>query len=275
VLTLYLIFVRDALRLTALSAGALVLFVGMLARLGVSQSVLHIPLMQLALFGFVFLSQKYAGKNIEWLLSLARRKTTLAWYNFALNVSLLAMTGAGLALVLLTMSRVADDDGSRRPFVLQPTRLLALSDLHGRALAVSVFILTTALFLCWNVVRPPDARNFARRQRFLLLAWVAGVMGFVFSVTRAEGALSAALSPLVLFVAGTAAVCLGTTYSTARALGASLRQRRAWMLVGGAIALAEVLVLVTVTLGDLRSGDPSVREQAARLFGPPASPSIP
>jgi uncharacterized membrane protein YdcZ (DUF606 family) len=162
---------------------------------------------------------------------------------------------------------LATEDSSRRPFVLQPTRLLDLPGLHGRALAVAVFVLTTTLSLCWSVSRPPDFRDFARRQRFLLLAWVAGVMGSVFLVTRAQTAPSVVVSPLVLFIAGTLALCVVTTYRTAKTLGTSLRQRRNWMIVGGALALAEAVVLVTVGVKDLRSGDPEIRGEAARLFG--------
>jgi hypothetical protein len=259
-------FVRDALRLTALSAAALVLLVTTLSRLGVSAARLQIPLLQLALFGVIFLSQKYVGRNLEWLLGLPHRKAALAWYNFALNLSLLSMAWAGVALVFGAGS-LAAEDSSRRPFVLQPSRLLDLPALHGRALAVAVFVLTSTLCLCWNVSRPPDFRDFARRQRFLLLAWTAGVLGFVFLVTRAQTAPSVVVSPYVLFVAGTLALCLGTTYRTANTLGTSRRQRRTWMIVGGAIALAEALVLVTIGVKDLRCDEPELRDEAARLFG--------
>jgi hypothetical protein len=275
VLRLYFIFLRDALRLTALSAAAYVLLAAALLRFGASAAALQIPLLQVALFGLLFLSRRYAGRNIEWILGLAQRKRALAWYNFALNLSHLAMISSATALVLFAIDSLSADSGWHPPFVLQPARLLDLPELHGRALAFALFILTAALFSCWTISRPPTASNFARRQRFLLLGWVTVASLFTYLTIRGHGALAAALSPLVLFAGGTGLVGVGATYSTAKALGTSLRQRRTWMTVGGAIALAEVLVLATLAMSDLRSGDPAIREQATRLLGTTASPSIP
>ena len=272
-LRLYLIFVGDALRLTAIGAGALMLLVIALAAFGVPAWVLPIPLLQFALFGFLWLSVRYTGRNLAWILGLPRRKASLAWFNFALNLSFFAMTSVAVGLVVAATEKLGPEGAARRPFVLQPVRLLAMSDLHGRALAIAVFLLTAIPFVCWSITRPPEARTFARRQRFLLLAWMTGTLSFMLVATRGTGPLSGALTPLVLFVAGTAAVSLIIPYSTANALGTSLRQRRAWTLVGGAIGLTEVLLVVAVTLGDLRSPDPGVRDQAARLFGPATTPA--
>src|SRR5580700_7722148 len=172
VLRLYFIFLRDALRLTALSAAAYVLLAAALLRFGASAAALQIPLLQVALFGLLFLSRRYAGRNIEWILGLAQRKRALAWYNFALNLSHLAMISSATALVLFAIDSLSADSGWHPPFVLQPARLLDLPELHGRALAFALFILTAALFSCWTISRPPTASNFARRQRFLLLGWV-------------------------------------------------------------------------------------------------------
>jgi hypothetical protein len=246
-----------------------------LASFGVPAAVLQIPLLQLALFGFLWLSVRCTGRNLAWMLGLPRRKASLAWFNFALNLSLFAMTSVAVGLVVVATEKLGPEGSARRPFVLQPVRLFAVSDLHGRALAIAVFLLTAIPFLCWSITRPPEARTFARRQRILLIAWMAGTLSFMLVATRGTGPLSAALTPLVLFVAGTAAVSLAIPYSTANALGASHRQRRAWTLVGGAIGLAEILLVVAVTLGDLRSADPGVREQAAQLFGPTTAPPAP
>jgi hypothetical protein len=76
-----------------------------------------------------------------------------------------------------------------------------------------------------------------------------------------------AISPLLIFIGGAALVCLSFPYSTAKMLGASRRQRRAWILAGAAIALAEVIGLVTLTVSDLASADLSVRREAGKLLG--------
>jgi hypothetical protein len=275
VLTLYFIFVRDALRLTALWAGAYILWAGALLRFGFSAPVVQMLLPQVTLVGLFFLSQRYAGRNTEWILGLSHRKTALAWYNFVLNLSLVAVAAGGVALVMFATDLLAPQRHMPVPFVLQARRLLDLQQLHGRELAFAVFLESGVLFCCWTVNRPPNTRDFAKRQRYLLLAWVAGVLGFVFEATRGEGALSRGVSPLLLFVIGTTAMGVGVTRSTAKALGASLRQRRVWMAIGGAIGLAEALLLVTISLADLRSADPAIREQAARLFGSPSSPLAP
>ena len=49
-----------------------------LAAFGVPAAVLQIPLLQLALFGFLSLSRRYTGRNLAWILGLPQRKAAPA-----------------------------------------------------------------------------------------------------------------------------------------------------------------------------------------------------
>jgi hypothetical protein len=134
------------------------------------------------------------------------------------------------------------------------------------------------LFTCGNVMRQPDAAERTRQKGRMLLGiliifmLIPVALGFASSLARPTSQPDA-VSPLLVFVAGMAIVCISMPYGTAKSLGTSVRQRRVWMLVGAAIAFVEIVALVAVTVSDLKSADPSVRKEAAKLLGSFAGPT--
>jgi hypothetical protein len=260
-LRLYLIFAADALRSTAKVGGAALLLSVTLARMGL-EDVLDMVTSQAPILGFMFLFPRYTNRNLGWMLGLPQRKRTLAWFNFGLNLSILAMIAAATALVVAATHAGRPPD-ARAPRVFLVARLLELGNLHGPWLATRTLVWTACLFLCWISARPVGPIAFGPRQRVVLTLWAAGALLFgAFVRGRIPG-----LSLMVLFALCMMAICTGVPYATGKALGTSLRQRRAWALVGAAIAVVEIVAVVVVNANDLRSPDPNVSRPAQHFFG--------
>jgi hypothetical protein len=262
VLRLYLIFAADALRSTAMVAGAALVLSVTLARLGI-EGVLDMATSQAPILGFVFLFPRYTNKNLGWMLGLPQRKRTLAWFNFGLNASILAMVVGATALVVAATHAARPPDPRAPRVFLDPARLLELGDLHGPWLATRTLVWTACLFLCWISSRPVGPIAFGPRQRAILTLWAASALLFgAFVHGRIPG-----LSLMVLFALCMMAICTGIPYATGKALGTSLRQRRAWALVGAVIAVVEIGAVVIVNANDLCSPDPNVSGPARHFFG--------
>jgi hypothetical protein len=271
----HLLSMLDALKLTA--AGVLLVFVviAAISRLGLEPMMMSMMLWPLAFFGYVLLSQRYVGRNLHWLLGLPLRKLTLAWFNFCLNLSLLVVVNIGCGAVVLATYVLLGDEATRKGAreLSQIARDVGyanlLSFLHRRPLAVMTFLTTLVLFMCWSVTRWPDAQDMVRARQTMgkrLLIVVALIffseMLFIGSLHRPN-----AVSPLLIFAAVASLVCLSVPYGAAKALGTSIRQRRAWMLVGGALAAFEILAIAGLAALDLDSSEPQARVEAAKLLG--------
>jgi len=277
VLRLYLIFLWDAVQVVAASVVAVLVAIAAFNQLGVPPTIVSIAWWPLAFMGFTVLAHRYVGRNLGWILGLPQRKVSLAWFNFGMNLSLLALViVAGCTVIAATYVLFPDDPS--RTVVAALTKIHSLSRPHGRTLAILVFFVTMMLFTCGNVMRQPDAAERARQKGRRLLGILIFFMvipvffGFVSSLARPTTQPNA-VSPLLVFVAGMALVCISMPYGTAKSLGTSVRQRRVWMLVGAAIGFAEIVALVAVTLSDLKSADPSIRREAAQLLGSSAGPT--
>jgi hypothetical protein len=267
-LRLYLFFMWDAFKVVAGSVAIALVFLAVLAKLGIPASLAVWTLWPLALVGFLFLPRRYLGRNLGWILGLPYRKLSLAWFNFALNLSILALVCVAYAAVAIA-TMTAFPDGSRSVEAPQTTGACSLP--HGLALAALVFAATTVPMVCWGVMIQLDAQERARRRRAALVRVLlfAATPVIVFGAIARHGSIS----PLLLFAAFTALFCTLIPGATARALGTSIRQRRTWMLVGALIAVTETLGLLAVSLSDLDSPKATVREEAALLLGCHHAPS--
>jgi hypothetical protein len=261
-LRLYLFFMWDAVKVVAGSATFVVVFLAVLARLGIPASLAVWMLWPLALVGFLFLPRRYLGRNLGWILGLPYRKLSLAWFNFALNLSILALVC--IAYGLIAVGAMATFPEASRS-VEAPHTTGSWSLPHGLTLAALVLAATTVSMVCWSVMIQLDAQERARRRRAALVRVLlfAATPALVFGGIVHHGSIS----PLLLFAAFAALFCTLIPGSAARALGTSIRQRRAWMLAGAAIAIAETLGLLAVSLSDLHSPRATVREEAALLLG--------
>jgi hypothetical protein len=259
---LYLLFLSDAVKVVAGSAIAVLLLIAVLASLGVPANAAVPVLSPLALVGFLLLPRRYLARNLGWILGLPYRKTSLAWFNFALNLSILALVSAAYWVVAALATAGFSSSSS---YVESPRTHESWSLPHGLALAAIVFAATTVPMVCWGLMVPADAEERARRRRSALVkVLLLGASPVVlFGVILHPGAIS----PLILFAAVTALFCVLIPRSTATALKTSHRQRRAWMLVGACIAALETFALFGLSLSDLHSPKADVREEAAELLG--------
>jgi hypothetical protein len=266
-LRLYLFFLRDAVKVVAGSAAVILVFIAVLARLGIPPSLAVWMMWPLALVGFMFLPRRYVGRNLGWILGLPYRKLSLAWFNFGLNLSILVLVCAAYGLVAIASMATLSDASTR---IDAAHHSCSLSFPHGLALAALLFAATTVPMVCWGVMVQMDAQERARRRRAALVR----VLLFAATPVVVFGAIAhhGSISPLLLFAAFTALFCILIPGATAKALGTSIRQRRTWMLAGALIATVETLGLLAVSLADLQSRRASVREEAALLLGCDHSP---
>jgi hypothetical protein len=260
-LRLYLFFMGDAVKVVAGAALALLALLGVLSTLDVPTTASVPMLTPLMAVGFMLLSRRYLAKNLGWILGLPYRKASLAWFNFGLNLSIFALVGVAYWLVAI-VAGAGLSHSSTHAEVSRATGEGALP--HGLALAALVFGATVVPVACWGLGVQPAAGERARRRgaAVMVLVWIAGGIVLVAAFNRQSG-----ISPLFVFGAATALLCVFIARSTAMALKTSVRQRRTWMFVGASIALIETLGLLAVSVSDLHSPNASVREEAAALLG--------
>lgn len=262
--TLYFIFLRDALKVAAAGVLVVLLSLAALYKLGVPAEVLVMWPWMFSFPGFMLLAQRYVGKNLGWVIGLPQTKLAIAWFNFVVNLSMLAIVLVSCWCVVALTEGFAAGDTHPREHISSFANPGLWSMPHGRLLAVAVFAGTAMLMACWSVMRQPDAaeRSRQKRRKIVLLVLGAALGMAIPSIVRSEVG-----SPLLVFVALTAMTCVGGPHATAKALGTSLRQRRTWAMVGAAIAILEIVVVVAVTVSDLRAANPAIREEAAKLLG--------
>ena len=268
-LRLYLIFMWDAVKATALGVVAALVLLAALSRFGAPLGLMASMCVPLAFWAYFLLAYRYLGRNLGWVLGLPLRKLTLAWFNFGLNLSLMALVGLGCSLVA-TIGYRLDADAQSRKMVEGLAGIVPPALPHGRALAMFAFAVTAVLFMCWLPLRWPDtqeqvrARQALGKRMLIIIPLIVAAQVLVFSSVTSR---SSAVSPVLIFVAGVVLTCVTAPLGAAKMLGTSRRQRRTWALTGGAVALAEIILIVALTESDLASADPSVRIEAAKLLG--------
>ena len=260
-LWLYLMFMRDAARLVALGTVAVFALILALGKLtGAEPGLATLLMWPLMFVGFALLQRRYLPRNLGWVLGLAHKKTSLVWFNLALNFTLLVLIG----LAMLACSR-AILAAFPNDWFLRSIARNAWSQPGAFGAGVLALMGSFLATMCFSLSRPPTASEWTRRA-----GRSAGIVAVLFFILLLSGLRTArGISPLMFFGAISVATTTSAMWTTARTLGTSIRQRWRWALVGAAFPLAAFIGVYVMAQHDLDAPDLARRSSALRALGQP------